>query len=104
MKVNGMNVDARAIGEGLYEIICDKGDEAIVAFGMIPKWIMDMFERQLREKVYRIAAGQIGCDADDPTLRQFVSKEKMEEICQPIIQEVISEIYRAASRKGMMRA
>ena len=52
MKLNGLNVDARAIGAGLYQIICDKGEESIVAFGMIPKWIMDLAEKLIREKIF----------------------------------------------------
>lgn len=49
MNINGLTVDTQAIADGLYEIICEREEEAIVAFGMIPKWIMDLTEKLVRE-------------------------------------------------------
>jgi hypothetical protein len=103
MKINGLTVDAQAIADGMYDIICQKGEEAIVAFGMMPKWIMDTLDRMLREKVLQIAAQQIGCEPNDPTFLEFLSEEKIKDTMDPIIHEITVGIYRAAAKKGMMR-
>ncbi len=51
MIINGLTVDIQDIADGLYAIICERDEEAIVAFGMIPKWILDLTEKLVREKV-----------------------------------------------------
>ena len=51
MKINGLIVDTQTIADCLYTIISERREEAIVAFGMIPKWILDLTEKLVREKV-----------------------------------------------------
>lgn len=85
MKAYGLNVESQKIADGLYEIICDKGEEAIVAFGMIPKWIIDMAERMVVEKI----APMVPAEHRDAARRQ-------------IIKEISSGIYTAAANRGKM--
>lgn len=57
MKINGLTVDTQAITDGLYAIICEHEEEAIVAFGMIPQWIMDLTEKLAEKKSSRKMPG-----------------------------------------------
>ena len=50
MKIAHLNINTAAIGAGIYALICDANQEAIVAFGMIPKPFIDLLEKSLREK------------------------------------------------------
>jgi len=74
MKSGGLIVDADKIGAGLYSMLCDKGEEAIVAFGMIPAWVINCFEKQLREKIISEAAKQSDCLPSDlaPRIRSLL--------------------------------
>jgi hypothetical protein len=85
VKAYGLNVESQKIADGLYEIICDKGEEAIVAFGMIPKWIMDMAERMVVEKI----APMVPPEHRDAARRQ-------------IIKEISIGIYTAAAKGDKM--
>jgi hypothetical protein len=60
-------VDAQAIADGLYAIICEREEEAIVAFGMIPKWIMDLTEKLVWEKVVAETARQSNLTVEELT-------------------------------------
>ena len=108
MKINGLTVDTAAIGEGLYKLIVEQGDEAIVAFGMIPKPIMDLMEKLLREKIISIAAKQQG--VTDEELIEFAKtyldnksfEKSLRDIINPISREVCVAIYGAAKRAGKM--
>lgn len=115
MKINGLNVDAQAIADGLYEIICAKGEDHIVAFGMIPKWIMDTMETMLREKIIRITCQQMQFnEAETGHLLELdklgmltgetgFSENLIKETMRPIVHEVSVGIYRAADKAGRMR-
>ena len=100
MKVNGVVVDAAAIGQGLYKIICDKGEEAIVAFGMIPKWAMDMAEAEARSKIIALAASQ--CQVTVEEFMPYLDKEKLDATVRPIMRQIGTEIYNAAAKAGRM--
>ncbi len=118
MKLNGLVVDTQAIADGLYGIICHKGEESIVAFGMIPKWIIDVLEKQLREKIVRTAAEQmqfseaeighlleldkLGVLTTDGVEAAGFSEDMIRETMRPIVHEVSVGIYKAASRAGKM--
>ena len=100
MTINGINANTQAIGEGLYRIICETGQEALVAFGMIPADLIETTTQMLREKVISEAAKQAQCTVEE--LRSFVDSEKVEEIVRPIMKEICSAIYAAASHAGKM--
>lgn len=100
MKIKGLTVDAQKIANGLYDMITDRGEEAIVAFGMIPKWIIDLFEKQLREKILEIAAQQQRVTVEE--LKPYVSEQLIQETMRPIVHEVTLGIYTAAKRAGKM--
>lgn len=100
MKINGLVVDADAIGKGLYGLICDKGEEAIVAFGMIPKWAIDLMQKPLREKIIRAWGEREDAEGVYRNLDEKEIKRTMAEIEH----QVVLGIYNAASAAGKMVA
>lgn len=100
MRINGLNVDADAIGRGIYRIICDKGDEAIIAFGMVPSWAMDSLRPMLRDKIIAEAAKQAQCTAED--LAPYLDEDKVKRTLQDIEHQVVLGIYAAAHAAGKM--
>lgn len=100
MKINGLTVDTQAIADGLYEIICEKGEDPIVAFGMIPKWIMDLTEKLVREKVIAENARLLNLTVEE--LTPYVDEKLLKETVRPITHEICVGIYTAAKRAGKM--
>ena len=100
MNINGLKVNTQAIGEGLYRIICQQGQEAIVAMGMIPLEFIEGLERQLRVKILDIAAQQNECKVSE--LQPFVSEKLIKETMAPIVHEVTIAIFRAAKNAGKL--
>ncbi|HUJ08544.1 MAG TPA: hypothetical protein VL171_00820 [Verrucomicrobiae bacterium] len=100
MNIDGLKVDAQAIADGLYQIICDRGQEAIVAFGMIPKEIIDLVEKLIRDRVIELAANQHGVTVTE--FLPFVDEAKLRAIVNPIVHEITVGIYAAAQRAGKM--
>lgn len=100
MKINGLIVDTQKIADGLYQIICDKGEEGIVAFGMIPKWIVDSLETQLREKLIATAAAKLQVSPEE--LAPYISEDMIRATVDPIVRQVTTDIYGSAKRAGRM--
>lgn len=100
MNIKGVSVNAEAIGAGLYGMIADKGEEAIVAFGMLPKWAMDMAETAVRQKIISIAAEQVGCSPRD--VLPFIGETELSAIVNPIMKEIACAILKAAADKGKL--
>lgn len=102
MKISGLNVDVEKIGAGMLRIIEDKGDGAIVAFGMIPVWAADALNRMLRDKIIAESATQLGVTSRELDLMGLVDNAKVAEIAREIERAVISAIYKAANQQGKM--
>lgn len=102
MKINGLNVDADAIGAGMYAMICKRGDEHVVAFGMIPKWSIDLLRPALRDKVVAEAAKRIGCTVEE--VQPYLDEPAISETMREIEHGVVLGIYAAASKAGRMVA
>lgn len=100
MKINGLSVDTQAIADGLYKIICEREEEAIVAFGMIPKWIMDLTEKLVREKVIAENARQLDLTVEE--LKPYVDEKLLTESVDSILHEISLGIYTAAKRAGKL--
>jgi hypothetical protein len=106
MQISGLNVDTKKIGRGMYEIICQMEQEAIVAFGMIPIEINDILEKMLREKMLDIAASQRKMSREE--FDELVSviggldERMIKRTIDEVIREIIVEIFRAASEAGKM--
>lgn len=101
LRINGLSIDAAAIGSGIYAMICNRDEAAIVAFGMIPKWAIDTLETALRAKIIAEAAKQVGGITPDE-LEPFVDAKMLADTMRPITHAVIVEIYQAASDAGAM--
>ena len=97
---HGLTIDAQAIGDGIYAMICEKGEDAIVAFGMIPKWAIDLVRPALRDKVIAEAAKMIQATPDD--LKPYVDEEKVNKIVSDIESDICTAIYTSAANKGRM--
>ena len=100
MNINGLKVDAEKIGAGIYGLICEQGEEAIVAFGMIPLWAIEAAENGIREKIISIAAEQKQIPIED--FRPHVDETLLRETVQPIVHEIALAIYGAASKAGKL--
>jgi hypothetical protein len=100
MRINGLSVDTQAIAEGLYDIICGKGEDSIVAFGMISKWIVDLTEKLVREKVIAETARQLNLTVEE--LKPYIDEKHLMETVQPIIHEICLGIYAAAAKAGKL--
>ena len=100
MKINGLIVDTQAIADGLYEIICEREEEAIVAFGMIPKWIMDLAEKLIREKIITENARRLNLTVEE--LTPYVDEKLLQETVNPILHEISLGIYTAAKCAGKL--
>ena len=100
MKINGLIVNTKAIADGLYKIICKREEEAIVAFGMIPKWIMDLMEQLIREKIIAENARRLNLTVEE--LKPYMDEKLLAETINPIIHEICLGIYEAAKRAGKL--
>jgi hypothetical protein len=71
-----------------------------VAFGMIPKWIVDLLEKMVREKIISESAKQVGVSADQ--LAPHVDQAKINRMVSEISHAVCTDIYAVASQRGKM--
>lgn len=101
-RINGLKVDADAIGKGVYAMICERGDESVVAFGMIPKWAIDLMRPALRDKIVAEGAKRIGCTVAE--VQPFLDEDLIAKTVSEIEHEVVLGIYAAASKAGRMVA
>jgi hypothetical protein len=100
VKINGLAIDAAALGEGFYRMICETGGEALVAFGMLPAPFMELIEKQIRAKVISEAAKQVCCTPEE--IAPVLDEKRVKETTREIMREVCSAIYTAASNAGRM--
>lgn len=96
MKQDGYDIDTKAIADGLYQIITEQGDEAIVAFGMLPAPIMRMAEDMIRSKVIEIAAQQQGVTIEE--IKPHIDKQVVDRLVSKAMKEISVGILNAASR------
>ncbi len=110
MRVNGLVIDEKAIGEGLYELIVAKGDEALVGFGMIPNYVPETLRPMIREKILALKAKELGCP-DAAALERAIAnigdvigldEPKLKTMIAEIEKACMSAIYAAASKAGKM--
>jgi len=87
MVIRGLKVNAKPIADGIYEYIVKNGDEAIVAFGMIPIEAENLLTRLLREKLIELWAKQECISI--ATANQVVDERELRAIAQPIHREII---------------
>lgn len=50
-----ITIDADTLGSGVYDLLDSAGEAAPVSFGMLPALFMELVERQIRERVLRLA-------------------------------------------------
>src|SRR6266850_2359826 len=98
--INNLTVDVEPLAQGLYKLICEAGDEAVVAHGMIPHGMIELLRRLLREKILAIAAQQRSCTVEDLTTHPFLhlDEKRIAETIQTIEHAVVVEIFAAAKR------
>lgn len=102
MRINGLTIDADAIGKGVYALICERGDEHIVAFGMIPNDAIEALRKLLREKIIAEGAKRVGISVREAQL--YLDEETISKTVHEIEHEVVLGIYSAASKAGRMVA
>jgi hypothetical protein len=92
MHIEGLKINAAAIGAGLYDIIEQRDQAALVAFGMLPADLMNMLKQQLCDKFTTLAKAQ---GAELPA-------DELKELVRDTEHQVAVAIYAEASRKGKM--
>ncbi len=100
MNIPGLKLNADAIGQGIYRMICEAGQDQIVAFGMLPKTFMDIAESGVREKLVALAAEQRDLTVAEAT--PFIDQAKLERLVAEIMREIGCAIYKAATNAGRM--
>lgn len=95
MKVNGI-----AIGRGVYDIL-PKNDKAAVAFGMAPKWMMDLLEKQIRDRMAAIYCAKYEIEPDDELIDKIGKTVKQEPINQAL-KEIHIGLLQAAKERGKL--
>ena len=98
--IPGIKLNADAIGQRIYRMICEAGQDQIVAFRMLPKPFMDIAEAGVREKLVALAAEQRGMTVAEAA--PFIDQAKLEGIVSEIMREIGCAIYKAASHAGRM--
>lgn len=94
-----MQTNYKAIGQGLYDMMTDY-DKAVVAFGMVPLEIMELFEKQYKKVVIEKWCAKYDMIPDD--FDYDLEKEIPQEQINEASRQVTIEIYEAASRAGKM--
>ena len=74
-----MTTDYKAIGKGIYGML-DEENRAVVAFGMIPKDMIDLATKCYKEKVARLALERYGIEEDQEMLEMFIKAVKPEAV------------------------
>lgn len=102
--IQGLNVDADAMAKGLYAIITERGEAALVAFGMLPHAVIELFEKQLGEKYEASAKEQafklFGLEVD-PVL-EVADQAKKKAFVRDVSHAVCVKIYGVAADAGKM--
>lgn len=103
MRISGLQVDAQKIAAGIYDMIVDRGEQHLVRFGMLPAPMMELLEKQLREKVISVAAERHGVTKQELELMGIeFDEKKIQEITRPIIREITLGIYAECQKKDGM--
>lgn len=100
MKINGLDIDVPKIANGLYDMVCEAGESHIVAFGMVPFWVYQITERQLKELIIRRAATQDNTTVE--AITPFISNELVQNTVQPIMHKIIVGIFQVAKERNKM--
>jgi len=99
-EINGIGVDTKTMGQEFYRMICEKEQEALVAFGMLPADFMAMVEEKVKEKLIKIWTQTLGVTV--PEAMPYLDENKLKDTVQAIMHEICVEIYHAASEAGKM--
>lgn len=100
MTANGLKINIPAIAEGMYNIVCEAGQDHIVAWGMLPEKFIETLDRLVREKIIALAATECGLSKREVSL--LVDEEKMVALVRPIMHEIAVGIYSVARARGKM--
>lgn len=101
--INGLNIDYTALGKGMYDLF-DEYEQAIVAFGMIPKDKMDIMMEQFKDKCARLQLAQWRVPEDDTESFKYIRDHIKKSVLETFEREMCIAIYQAASNAGKMRA
>ena len=101
MKINGLDINTEAIGQGLFNLIEDQGDTHILAFGMLPAPLMELVSKQMKQKVLDIVYEQNGIT--EP-LKEFlpIDHKALDKLVADVMREVASAVYKAAAKANVM--
>ena len=98
MKLYNINVDEQAVAQGLLDIMSEH-DKAILGLGMINKPVMDILEKQLKEKFDDLVTRDYGELSE--VLRAEADKAG-KDFVRKVSKEITTALYRAADEQGLM--
>lgn len=100
LEAKGIKVDVEKLGQGIYDMIIETGNAAVLSYGMFPADIMESLERNVDEKIISLAAEKLCLSADEA--RPYLNKEKLKEYTKPIIHAVTVKVLEIASKEKLL--
>lgn len=101
--MNGLNINYEALGKGMYDLF-DEDEQALVAFGMIPKAKMDITMEQFKDKCARLQLAQWDVPEDDTASFDLLRNHIKKDVLVAFEHDLCIAIYRAANDAGRMIA
>ncbi len=97
---HGLKIDAEKIAQGMFDMMPDD-DKACMVVGMLPlKW-MELVERQIREKVAKVAMEQAGyIPVDNDELEAFTAIVK-NDVVKDIMHSITVALLQVATKEGI---
>jgi len=99
MALKGM-VNSWAIGNGIYDSLSED-DQAVIAFGMTPKWLIDDVNKKIRRKLGEITAEKWECPGDEEAIEMFAASVKPN-VMNEIEKEFVLGLFDAAKEAGKL--
>ena len=93
-------VDGHAIGKGIYNSLSEN-DQAVIGFGMAPKWFMDVAMDKIKTRLAEILAEKWGYAGDTSAIKLLKDSIK-KDVCTAIERELISGLFDGAKAAGKM--
>lgn len=97
MNIRGVKIDEVGLAQGLFNMI-PEADKACMKYGMLPARYMEMFEKQLRDKLVRVEFKSEDLTEDDA---KACGLGLVPEVVAEIMRAVCANLLRIATEKGI---
>ena len=96
-----MKIDYKKMAKTMYNEIISEEDKGIIAFGMMPKTVIDVFQTQLKKHLVKIYGQQYGFELEPEAVKEFeecINPELINEITH----NLTIAIFHEANAQGKM--